>query len=301
MCVEASIIIPVLRDVAGLEVTLQSLAQDCRGSPVEIIVANDGADAAIRAVAARHGAQVIDIPASGGSYAARNAGLARAVADRLLFLDANVRVLPGWYRRMRDMLDAYDYVAGGVLLPQWSVRGLASALDFLREFPSERFFADGWSPTVNLGVRRRVFDRLGPFDGRLRSAGDREFGHRVWANGLPRAYCAEAAVMHPLRSWRAQIRKLHRVRKGVEALSRLYPDRYGDCQFRPLRHATMLLPPRFIPFHTRRLRDLPAVYALAWPLFYMMTWYFRAIVYCGNLRDFRPPPPDRVGPMQFAD
>jgi hypothetical protein len=95
---EASIIISVLRDVAGLEVTLKSLTEDCRGFPVEVIVANDGADVGIRAVATRYGARVIDIPVSAGSYAARNGGLACAVADSLLFLDANVCVVPGWYR-----------------------------------------------------------------------------------------------------------------------------------------------------------------------------------------------------------
>jgi hypothetical protein len=63
---------------------------------------------------------------------------------------------------------------------------------------------------------------------------------------------------------------------------------------------TQLLPPRFIPFHTRRLRSLPAIYTLAWPLFYMMTWYFRVIVYFGNLRDFRQRP-DRIAPEGCAD
>ena len=298
--VEASIIIPVLRDVAGLQVTLKSLTEDCRGFPVEVIVANDGADVGIRAVATRYGARVIDIPVSAGSYAARNAGLACAVADSLLFLDANVCVVPGWYRNLTAMLDVYDYVAGGVQLAAPNVRSLALALDFLREFRSEIYFADGWSPTVNLGVRRRVFDRVGSFDARLRSGGDREFGHRVKADGLSRAYCAEAAVVHPLRSWRAQIRKLHRVRKGTEALSLLYPERYGGWRFRPLRHMTQLLPPRFIPFDTRRLRSLPAIYTLAWPLFYTMTWYFRVIVYIGNLRDFGQPP-DRIAPERYAD
>jgi glycosyltransferase involved in cell wall biosynthesis len=65
--VEASVIIPVLRDVAGLQVTLKSLTEDCRDFPVEVIVANDGADAGIRAVATRYGARVIDIPACGVS------------------------------------------------------------------------------------------------------------------------------------------------------------------------------------------------------------------------------------------
>jgi len=284
--VEASIIIPVRRDLAGLQVTLQSLREDRGDRPVEIIVANDGADPGIRALAQGYGARVVDIPVAGGSYGARNAGLAVARADRLLFLDANVRVLAGWYCSMMATLDTADYVAGGVQMPSSSVRGLSFALDFLREFPAEQFFSRGWSPTINLGVRRQVFERLGPFDWRLRSAGDCEFGHRVTAAGFTRRYCAAAAVVHPLRSWRAQIRKLHRVRKGIEALSHLYPDRYGSWRFRPLRHATQLLPPHHVPFYTRRLRELPAVYALAWPIFYLITWYFRTVVYFGNLRDF---------------
>ena len=114
---------------------MKSLTEDCRGFPVEVIVANDGADVGIRA-ATRYGARVIDIPVSAGSYAARNGGLACG------------RRQPPFPRRERascqaGTVDAYDYVAGSVQLAAPNVRSLALTLDFLREFRSEIYFADG--------------------------------------------------------------------------------------------------------------------------------------------------------------
>ena len=50
---------------------------------------------------------------------------------------------------------------------------------------------------------RAVFDKVGPFDARLRSAGDWEWCLRAARNGHPVTYCAEAVVSHPTRKrWR---------------------------------------------------------------------------------------------------
>jgi GT2 family glycosyltransferase len=65
------------------------------GKPVEVIVVNDGASAAVRecvenlSVGGRITLQLVDIPRRGRS-GARNAGAARAWGDRILFLDSDI-------------------------------------------------------------------------------------------------------------------------------------------------------------------------------------------------------------------
>jgi hypothetical protein len=58
---------------------------------------------------------------------------------------------------------------------------------------------EGFAATANLTCSRAVLDRVGGFDGRLRSAGDREFCFRARAAGFRLAYSPEAVVLHPPR------------------------------------------------------------------------------------------------------
>ena len=80
----------------------------------EVIVVNDGADAAIGELAKQHCAHVVDIVRNCGSYAARNAGIEFARGEVIAFLDADVRVSRRWYSQLRENLRRYDIFAGRI-------------------------------------------------------------------------------------------------------------------------------------------------------------------------------------------
>jgi GT2 family glycosyltransferase len=102
--------------------------------------------------------------------------------------------------------------------------------DVLKGFPVKHYMENGhFAPTCCLTVKSQVFDRIGSFDGRLRSGGDTEFGNRAWEAGMTFRYAGEVSLRHPARGTaRALLAKAIRVgRDGRGGVAHLYPDRYG--------------------------------------------------------------------------
>ena len=73
---------------------------------------------------------------------------------------------------------------------------LAELWELERAFPQERYLRElHFSVTANAFTTRAVIERVGTFNADLKSGGDREFGERVWAAGLPLVYEAVHAGM----------------------------------------------------------------------------------------------------------
>src|SRR6185295_9141331 len=87
----------------------------------------------------------------------------------------------------------------------------------------QRTFLERWgfAATANLITWKSVFERLGPFDERLKSGGDLEWGQRVRGSGLGQVYADDAVVEHPARdSVAALVVKTRRVAGGLEDVAR---------------------------------------------------------------------------------
>lgn len=213
-----TVIVPVGGSRGELTLAVSALdTQDYAGA-VEVIVADNGDNADLPAE--RDGLRVVH-EARPGSYAARNAGVAAASGEVLAFTDADCRPAPGWLtagvRRLAG-LEEPAFVGGAIdveLLPAGARTG-ASLWDRLHGLPQETFVSrDGWAATANLLVRRSDFDRVGPFDERLKSGGDREWGERAVRAGLRPVYAPEVVVHHPPRASLAELqRKTRRVQQG---------------------------------------------------------------------------------------
>ncbi len=88
---------------------------------------------------------------------------------------------------------------------------LAFAFDQQRYIEQRHYGA-----TANVMARREAFDYVGPFNGRLTSGGDKEFGLRLYDSGYKMAYSHASIVRHPARKTFGQhIGKLKRVTKGT--------------------------------------------------------------------------------------
>jgi len=261
-----SIVVPTLES-PGLPGTLEALRREVgRRSDVELIVAGLDAAGRHRAVAGVRYAET-DGPKYPG--AARNAGAAVAAGARLLFVDADCVPLPGWLARMEARLDGEPCAVGGGVRfapePYWSrADNVALFHEFLASRPPSR---RRYLASLNFGVDRALFERVGGFDGALRSAEDLDLTVRLWRAGVPLYFEPEAAVEHrpARRDWRGLWRH-HFVYGANSARVRLrHPDALSAPALLSSRAAMAALGPAIALWATGRIFLLEGVPPADWP------------------------------------
>ena len=105
-----SVIVPVYNGAAILPTTLPAF-QALLGVDELIIVDDGSTDATADSLAEAEGVRTISVPQNGGRAAARNAGVAAATGDVLVFFDADVEPSPGAARALADAALAPGAVA----------------------------------------------------------------------------------------------------------------------------------------------------------------------------------------------
>lgn len=288
-----SVVVPVYNDPAGVGETLDALvAQTYPRDRHEVLAVDNGSTddtrAVIREFAADHDhVHLVVEDEVQGAYAARNAGIERATGEVLAFLDADVTVPDGW---LADAVAAMedrgaDYLGCEVALsaPE-GPDSAATRYDRRTGFPIQRYVEEfGFAPTCGLLVRRSVVADVGPFDPRLVSGGDVEFGNRVRDAGRDLHYAPDVPVTHPTRTTvRALAAKAARVGRGRYQLRAYYPGRYGHPLALLCNPLTYLPPlPWLAPATVRGFGDLPAAEQVAMYLLLCVTKFARSY---GKLR-----------------
>lgn len=244
----ASVVIPVLRDWERLKQALAALrAQSVAGDAFEIIVVDNDREA-LREDARPPGVRYLHQP-TGHCYAARNAGVAAARGAVIASTDADCLPDREWLASgLRALERGADLVGGRVEL-QSAAPCAAVTYERIFGFRQRDYVARGVSVTANLFVRRAVFERVGPFDGRLVSAGagDFEFCRRAVADGFRLQYAHDAVVRHPARGSFSALRiKARRDAQGaIEAFLLQNP---GATLGQRLRHVLPYFRPRWGPW-----------------------------------------------------
>lgn len=203
-----SIIIPVFNDGERLGKCLTALDQQTYGrSQFEVIVVDNGSDDldAVKTVIEGHANVTLSYEPIPGSYAARNQGLTLAKGEIIAFTDADCVPTPDWLKHGVACLQKNPdcgQVVGQVKLffadPQHPT--LVEIYESLTAFPQKRLLQDAHGgATANVFTWRRVIDHVGPFDVRLKSNGDLEWGKRVYEAGYGQIYAPEVQVGHPAR------------------------------------------------------------------------------------------------------
>ena len=265
-----SVIVPAYNAGAGVSRLLAALAEQTLRSPYEVIIIDDAsADLTAERVASAAHVRCLRLERRSGSYAARNAGLEVASAPILAFTDADCVPSPTWLERGLEALGpGIDMVAGHVMAELPPRPTAAALVDAIRFLDQQTYAQLGYGATANLFVRRSVFERVGRFNPRLRSGGDRELGLRATDAGATIRYAPNALVMHQSRSTlRALAAKSMRIGRGM-ASHRLHArGRLRDLS----------------PSPWNRYLYVPHCYALGWHrLEKPLPRYRKALVWCVN-------------------
>jgi glycosyltransferase involved in cell wall biosynthesis len=207
-----SVIVPVRNGAAVLGSCLDALASQKGATPAEVIVVDNGSTDSTAKLARDH--PIVDrlvVERRTGSYAARNAGIAEANGEVLAFTDADCRPEPRWLAEGIAALRKGDLAGGDVIAcpsrspTTWERYDRAQYLH-----QGDSVAKEGFAATANLFVATRVIDRIGPFDGSLRSSGDFDLCRRATASGFCLVHAPAARVEHLPRSTAAATWALHR-------------------------------------------------------------------------------------------
>ena len=216
MAPTASIIVPTRKRAAYLDVALASIAPQAAATGTELLVVDDGPDAATAATARRHGARYVAHEASRGLNAARNTGIDEAAGELLVFVDDDVAVRPGWLAALLQA-DAHAEPDVGVLTGPIHARFEDHRFRSCgREGPpitsqelgdDDRDVPHAWG--ANMTVRRSWVQRAGRFDETRELYGDeQEWQARLRAAGGRIRYVGAAALDHRRAGDDARLRAL---------------------------------------------------------------------------------------------
>lgn len=201
-----SVIIPHLNQPESLARCLASLAaQDWPAARREIIVVDNGSHAlpdlaSLGFPEARLLSE--DLPGPGH---ARNRGIAHASGEMLMLIDADCRADPHWIAAAVAALrmpGGSGVVGGDVRIDVGNSARLTAleAYESVFAYRQQLYMSrDGYSGTGNLGLLRKVYDKVGPFGG-IHIAEDIDWGQRARAAGFPARYVPDMIVYHPART-----------------------------------------------------------------------------------------------------
>jgi glycosyltransferase involved in cell wall biosynthesis len=228
-----SVIIPVYNDALNLAHCLDALEkQTLDKSRYEIIVVDNGSTDGLQSMLGSRTTVHLVSEHRPGSYSARNKGILSSDGDVLVFTDSDCIPDKDWLEKGLSSLSTKDnigFVAGNVIFFPKDADNLTGPelWEMLNNYDAEVFVESmHFGLTANLFVPREVFGKVGLFNPELRSAGDYEWGNRVYDKGFSIQYDENVVVMHPARRTISQlINKTRRLTGGqldVGLVSRSY-------------------------------------------------------------------------------
>jgi hypothetical protein len=215
-----SVIVPVFNHwdlVPELLACLQ--AQTLDKHSFEVLLVDNGSDALPSDLQLPHWARLMHCPTP-GSYAARNAAVAEARGDTLVFTDADCRPVPEWLESGIACIEATTHgaiIAGDIVIEPRDRSNVTSyeLYDMALGMPQRRYVSHGYAVTANLFVPSRIMRRSGGFDPTRFSGGDAEFCRRMVATGAGLQFCPRAVTRHPARrEWGELATKARRIKGG---------------------------------------------------------------------------------------
>lgn len=178
-----SIIIPAKNEEVNLPRCLDSLARLAAWpGGFEVLVIDNGSTDRTEAIAREHGARVYVRPEL-TIAGLRNFGAGQAKGRMLVFLDADCTVAPDWLQAAARWLDEADVCCfgGPPEVPEdgtWVQK--AWALVRVKRQTVEEV---EWLESMNMFVRREIFDLVRGFDERLATCEDYDLSLRLKAHG----------------------------------------------------------------------------------------------------------------------
>ena len=214
-----SIIIPVYNDPEGLEACLKGISSQSSHLPqTEVIVVDNASSLSPKKIVDTYSFASYAYEEKPGSYAARNMGVSIAKGKYLVFLDADCIPEHNWLKSGIECLQSENSILiGGNILFILSKKPTTIELyQYIVGFQQkENIEIKHFSATANLFIKRKDALKIGLFEERLLSGGDRNWCWRAIEHGMQVNYCPTAIVKtKPRRLLSNAIKQTRRVAGG---------------------------------------------------------------------------------------
>lgn len=199
-----SVIIPTYNGGDLLRACLKSVAKlNFPKQDFEVIVVDNNSTDNTKAIIAEFPFKYVLENKTQSSYAARNAGVAVARGEILAFTDSDCEVHPDWLTHVLDAARRHPKAGciAGEIMPfpgTTVVERFSDKIGLLKQRgPLSGWHFKPYAQTANASFRRTVFDRVGLFDGHMKSGGDATFAWRMLdQTDFDITFAPEAVVYH---------------------------------------------------------------------------------------------------------
>ena len=211
-----SVVIPVLDDSMSLRKCLQVLKQqtypkDC----YEIIVVDNGSKEDIKNVVSEFKNTVFTYEEYPTLHAARNKGISIAKGEILAFTDADCIPALDWIEKGVNALEnnpGCGLVAGKVEI-FFKDPNRPTAAELFEKITAfrQKEYIERWhfAAPANAFTTKSIIEKVGLFDGTLKSGADVEWGNRIFKAGYRQIYASDAYIQHPARQTLKQVLSKH--------------------------------------------------------------------------------------------
>ena len=189
--VALSVILPFRNAAPHIREQLEALANQAFDREWEVVAVDNGSSDNSREIVEsfrnRLNLVILDVATKTGAGHARNVGARHASGEKLIFIDADDEVAPGYLREMAAGLDRHDFVTSNfdhsALNPEW-VRDAHGPLWRDPADPLGDHFGVMPSAGGSIGVTRQIFEAVGGFPEDFRRMQDIAFSWEVQSRGV---------------------------------------------------------------------------------------------------------------------
>ena len=204
---QTSVIIPAYNDSDRLKLCLDALAkQTVPQDQYEVIVIDNGSDYPPRELVESYSFCRFTEESKPGSYAARNKGLELAQGEIIAFTDADCIPEPNWLEEgiKAVSVEGFDGQIGGAIelfAKDPENPNKVELFDMIFGLKQEKHVSHWhFAATANMFTLRSIIDEVGPFNDKIMSGGDTQWGTNLHSLGRTVLYEPKAIIKHPARN-----------------------------------------------------------------------------------------------------
>jgi len=215
-----SVIIPTYKDWSRLRLCIDALSkQSYPKECFEVIIVNNNSEEGMPDDYMMPQNFKLITETKPGSYAARNTGLKIAKGEIIGFTDSDCIPEKDWIKNAVNYLNenkSCSRIAGHIdIIFKEAKPTTAELYNSVFAFPQKSHaLYSGTGVTGNMFTYKNVFDTVGPFNERLLSLGDLEWGKMAHKAGFQIHYRKDVVIKHPARTLAELITKERRVGGG---------------------------------------------------------------------------------------